>query len=116
MSQLGRQLISIVRDRANRYPDRIYEPPDGHGTSCQYVHADGKPGCLIGEALFAAGVIDADFYKSGNNMNTITQLARELDLSITSNELAWLAEVQVKQDRQDCWAVAIKSADERHPL
>lgn len=116
MSELGQLLIKLVRQKAYHDPDMVYLPPGGDEESCMYVHADGQPGCLIGQALFEAGVIDAKFFKSINNTNTITQLAREVHLPITSNELSWLAEVQCQQDERKCWAVAVAGADERHPI
>jgi hypothetical protein len=119
MSELGQQLIAIVRRKAAESPGFVYqrEAPDDEGyrpglSICKYVHSDGGPGCLIGQALFDAGLIDVDFNKSERNSSTICNLAEYYQWDIDPTEIGWLREVQRNQDRDTYWGDAVAAADD----
>lgn len=120
MTVLGEQLISIVRVEAAETPDYIYRPPNLNG-ACLYVH-QGRPSCLIGHALWGAGLIDANLpsARSGSsvyiNEESIRTVAVDLELDLSIAEINWLAHVQGKQDRASSWGDAVASADAKFPV
>lgn len=112
MSDIGQRLIAIVRQKAAAAPDFVYNPPIEEKGTCVYVH-DGKPSCLIGQALWGAGLIDASLEDSAYNTETSSPLISGylslIDIGI--NELTWLRAVQYKQDTRATWADAVAYAD-----
>lgn len=113
MSELGQKLISLVRDIAEANPDFTYVPPlkvidasDANG--CVYVH-DGKPSCLIGHALWMAGVIDSNFEDRGCNTRAAYDLTRQYGVEV--EEADWLDSVQRSQDLGVPWGEAVPEAD-----
>lgn len=127
MSDLGQQLIAIVRKKAAERPDFVYVSPEGMrehvitgqpvNGNCEYIHADGQPGCLIGQALFEAGIIDASLRDDpsppagGLNQTVFSRLAEALELPIDQDELRWLRRVQLEQDGLKPWGEAVRLAD-----
>jgi hypothetical protein len=114
MSVLGQQLIEIVRRKAAEQPDFVYGPPiaAGGAPSCFYVQ-NGQPSCLIGQALFESGVIDASIENVSHNVANVSGLAEILDLPIDADELRWLSIVQHQQDARTPWDTAVAIADTR---
>jgi hypothetical protein len=118
VSELGQQLIEIVRRKAAEQPDFFYLPPPredgGEGETCLYVHPDGTPGCIIGQALLEAGVIDASFHTRGaDNERAFPELAVDvLDLPLDAEERAWLSQVQRQQDGKCSWGWSVSRADQ----
>lgn len=121
MSDLGEQLIEIVRRKAGQQPFMEYVPElryVGNGInvpdSCKYMHDDG-PGCIIGHALFEAGLIDGSLRDDpdGLNCKVLEQLAETLELPLDEDELDWLCRVQGFQDAKQTWGNAVEFADER---
>jgi hypothetical protein len=126
MSVIGEQLISIVREKAAESPDYVYEKPlatypaqgmfDGYqDNACVYVH-DGCPSCLIGKALWDAGLIDASLEKTDANFtamvpnSTISDTVKALN-TLEVGEWNWLGHVQTFQDSLKPWGVAVEGAD-----
>lgn len=109
MSVLGQQLIDIVRDKALEQPDFVYQQIDG---VCFYVR-DKKPSCLIGQALWQVGMIDASLEDSPLNLNyeTLGGLADYFGWNIDYHELKWLRKVQRYQDTNYRWGAAVQNAD-----
>lgn len=105
MSELGQQLIQIVRDKASEAPDFIYRMPPEHGT-CMYVH-NGQPSCLIGHGLAGAGIR----VPSRHNACTIGALVDFMELPIDFDEVTWLRAAQSQQDRNRTWGDAVAYAD-----
>lgn len=124
MSDLGKQLIETVRAKAAEQPDFVYRAPmvksplsgEEHQGGCMYVHADGQPGCIVGHALFAAGLIDASLHENEANKKTINLLAHRLDLPVDHNELTWLSQAQKGQDAGHSWGKSVVGADSYAPL
>lgn len=119
MSDLGEQLIEIVRRKAGQQPFMVYEPEMryiGKGISipdsCKYMHEDG-PGCIIGHALFEAGLIDGSLRDDPDDLNVqfFENLADALELPIDDAELLWLSQVQSYQDCKQTWGIAVQNAD-----
>lgn len=113
MSELGQQLISIVRRKAAETPDHVYQRP-AFG-ACLYIEPE-CPGCLIGQALFEAGVIGMDFCRSPYNAMSFNSVIAELSLDLDHNEDVWLCTVQRTQDKALSWGEAVALADHRVPL
>lgn len=109
MSVLGQQLISAVRAHAAEKPDHIYKSPYGHGT-CVYVY-DGCPSCLIGQALWDLGLIDASFAGTAGNHVPFFSVVDHLGLVLDPDERKWLREVQYHQDARHSWGEAVAKAD-----
>ncbi len=110
MTVLGQHLISAVRARAAENPDYIYKSPFGHGT-CAYVH-DGCPSCLIGQALWDLGLIDASFAGTSGNYLPFFSVVDHLGLVLDPEERKWLREVQYYQDTQRySWGESVANAD-----
>lgn len=105
MSEFGQRLIEEVRKVAAENPDLDYKAP------CLYVKA-GKPSCLIGQALWRLGVIDADFEQDSSNVDGMRGVLDRLSLRVDGSELEWLCDVQNAQDTWATWGGAIKYADE----
>jgi hypothetical protein len=111
VSDIGEKLISIVRAKAEENPEFVYLPPGGDGTSCLYVH-DGQPSCLIGQALWGAGCINAQFERNWtHNTERIDGIALALGLELDPAEIEWLGRVQDSQDNQAPWGRAVAAAD-----
>lgn len=116
MSDLGQQLIKYVRAHAAEKPDFVYNTglaPDAPG--CVYVY-DGCASCLIGQALWDAGLIDASFEQNPTNHCPVGSLVDALQLSIDGVEQRWLRTVQYYQDARYTWGDAVRLADEEIPL
>lgn len=111
MSELGQRLIQIVRQKAAENPDFVYQYPTGRDT-CVYVHL-GKPSCLIGQALWEAGLIDASLEDRSTNREVSDTLIQVLELPLDQVEVSWLRSAQLKQDSTTySWAEAVTHADE----
>lgn len=122
MSEIGQRLIEIVRAKAAENPDFIYEPPGGSGHSCVYVYR-GEPSCLLGHALWEAGLIDEKFEHRLEELNGLTypqplneegfgDIASALNLDLDAHERAWLENVQTHQDNERMWGTAPAVADD----
>jgi|SRR6185503_2637900 len=112
MTVLGQQLISLVRAHAAEIPDFIYTSPfkdDNEYGACVYVHK-GRASCLIGRALFDAGLIDASL-SDGLNHSPIMSVIDDLNLKLDPEERRWLRNVQNYQDTRNSWGTAVAWAD-----
>lgn len=120
MSDLGKQLIETVRAKAAAQPDFVYKPPmvqpgsglAPHKDSCLYIHADGQPGCIIGHALFSAGLIDASLHKDSSNREVFSVLVGTMDLPMDDVEISWLRAAQACQDSEFPWGESVSYADD----
>lgn len=111
MSELGQRLIQIVRQKAAEDPGFVYQYPPGRDT-CLYVYL-GSPSCLIGQALWEAGLIDASLEDLEINIETFHALIQALELPIDSVEASWLASAQTRQDTNlHSWGEAVRGADD----
>lgn len=113
MSELGQKLVEIVRRKAAENPDYVYQAPgDGIAAQCLYVH-DGKPSCLIGQALLEAGVIGPDFEANADNRRGFRSLWHHIPSlqALSYDEYDWLQSVQRRQDAGEPWANAVAFAD-----
>ena len=114
MSDLGQQLISIVRAKAADNPDFVYTTPlvnQQDDPPCVYVY-DGCPSCLIGHALFDAKLIDGSLEcDQAKNSTGFTGLLDHLGLLLDTNEWKWLRQVQRYQDARRSWGEAVRQAD-----
>lgn len=117
-SVLGQQLIESVRKHAARSPRAVYLGPlDEFGnTECVYV-AHGQPSCIVGHALWDAGLIDAGFEDDGKNGSGIDTLAAHWSPleALSRDETDWLGTVQGAQDAGYQWQIAVDEADEKVP-
>lgn len=113
MSELGQKLIEIVRRKAAENPGFTYTSPIPDSTSCWYVH-DGKPSCLIGQALWEAGLID-DTIDEDDNSSSFRHLLRYKggvhSWHVEHDEANWLALAQSWQDKKYPWGHAVQQAD-----
>ena len=118
MTEIGQKLIGIVRARAAENPEFVYErqrTPAGNFGSCRYV-LDGQPSCLIGHALWGAGLIDAFFEEHYCNTYPFRTLVHELGLQqLDDNERKWLISVQHHQDDGRSWGTAVEWTDNGGP-
>lgn len=115
-SVLGQQLIESVRKQAAENPRRVYQGPldEGGNTECVYV-ASGEPSCIIGHALWQAGLVDAEFEDDGKNGSGIDSLVSSWPPleEVSDDEADWLLMVQDSQDAGMPWNVAVYEADEK---
>lgn len=117
MSAVGQDLIKHVRALAAENPDYIYESPytdddadNRHGV-CVYFY-NGCPSCLIGQALFKAGLVSGELEYTNNNHTGFLALVEGLGLELDKSELKWLGNVQRFQDSHYSWGNAVVMADE----
>jgi hypothetical protein len=102
MSELGQKIIEGVRAAAAERPD--YQDGDG----CWYIRGS-SPSCLVGHALWAAGLIDKDW--RGDDRGAIVDVVLYEEWPLDEDEVYWLANVQNSQDRGDAWGLAVALAD-----
>lgn len=118
MSEVGQKIIAKVKEKAAATPDFVYEPPRpdaafGKGTCVNVL--DGKGSCIIGQALFDLGLIDASLEADEeHNGSDAGRLIEHLGLAVDRGEVTWLKDVQFWQDRQDTWAFAVQHANEKY--
>jgi len=100
-------IIKAVRDLAEKYPETIY--PRHSVPYCKYTEGDCGPGsgCLIGQALQACGMKEKAEWADAQGKTSVMLLG----LEVSSDELAWLKDVQLYQDRGRTWKKAIDRAD-----
>lgn len=102
------ELEVIVRELAVRNPDFVYVVGE-RMMGCQYTHADGAPGCIIGAALAAAGRA-VPYVHDANTATDVQDLAKTYG-AITGDYM-WLWAVQKQQDADCTWQAAVRIADE----
>lgn len=112
MSLIGENLIRLVRQFAATTPERVYVAPQGASGRCLYVF-DGKPSCLVGMALWEAGIIGPAYEHNAGNNKSIGEIFTRLGLALDENEANWLRNVQAEQDMMIPWGVAVMKADAR---
>lgn len=117
MSEIGQKLIAAVRARAAADPGKVYKPPlVGDANGCVNVY-NGEGSCIVGCGALDAGLITLDYEFNGpQNTAGVHSLNAYLDGPLDAVEVSWLASVQVSQDREIPWGVAVLRADEVHPL
>lgn len=111
MSNRGAKLIKIIRDLAAEKPDFVYERPGNYhdGKGCVYVH-DGQPSCIVGHAMWRAGLIDDSFENMNYNHHGFGGHIPGMK-TLTGREVQWLEEVQGNQDCGETWSDAVLNAD-----
>ncbi|RAV17550.1 hypothetical protein DQP57_00565 [Mycobacterium colombiense] len=105
MSEIGQKLIEETRKVAAEYPDFIFKD------ICRYVN-DGKPGCIVGHALWNLGMVDETTEGKGFNDDGIWGLDKYLNLNLDPYEYTWLRAAQDEQDTGAPWGKAVAAADE----
>lgn len=108
MSELGQKIIEGVRAAANKHPDHVYKKTDMGG--CQYVR-DGAPSCIVGHALWAAGLIDSTCKFDERDNSGIDIIIRDEGWPLDVSEVDWLCRVQGEQDSGTPWGKAVELAD-----
>ncbi len=108
------KLMAVVREVAAEKPDFVYDAPYG---GCVYV-ADKQPSCIVGQAAWRLGLIDASFEKDEmDNSAGVTTFLRTIGADLGDDETLYgrefLDAVQEKQDQGVPWGEAIQEADER---
>lgn len=104
MSERGQALINEVRMVAAKNPDFVYQAPEdpaGASRGCLYVH-DGCPSCLVGQAMWNLGMIDAELEGEESNHCAIRFFPR-ISAILDDDEIAWLGRVQERQDNGEPW-------------
>lgn len=118
MSTIGQQLIENVRRIVAEKPDFVYYPPrneNGRFDSCQYVR-NSCGDCLIGRALWDAGLITPDLEFSTSNLIPFASLADELGLDLDTREVRWLRDIQREQDNFRPWESCLEWTDNPRPV
>lgn len=105
MSQQGEAIIAAVRQVADQAPFYVYEG------ACVYVRG-GCPGCLIGQALWKLGLIDASLEQSHLNNEPVWEILGRLLTGVDRDEMAWLERAQTAQDQGCAWESVVRQADE----
>lgn len=114
----GEQIAQAIRDIAAERPDHVYvkgERTDGITAPCLYVR-NGGPDCIVGQALWRLGVIDASLEGTPSNNQTAAGILgdlvrKEVVAPITNHTLDWIMEVQMRQDKLRPWGECISSAN-----
>ena len=112
MSEFGQKFIATVREVAAEHPDYVYDPG-----RCAYI-VDGKPGCLLGQALWRMGIISPALGRQSHNDEDIVGLLDTigLNLAIDEKEMDWVASAQALQDSNESWGDAVRITDRDCPL
>lgn len=118
----GEQIIQAIRDVASEKPDFVYARPEG-SSKCMYMH-EGKPSCLIGQALFKLGVIDAsiesvpsaDHGNSAGAGSLLNYLGEQGKIDVSFSQRRWISEVQWNQDKGATWSDSVQAADEAYAV
>jgi hypothetical protein len=111
-------VVEEVRSIAAKNPDHIYTDKDtsNPNSSCFYER-NGKPSCIMGQALFNLGVpietLSAMDRQTGGIFSFL--LTDGVSLRKESNTLYWLCTVQNLQDNLYAWGVAVATADTEFP-
>jgi hypothetical protein len=105
-------IIRNVEELAEKFPNKE--------AKCVYFHGNGRPSCIVGAALYKAGIKRKDLFHDGvynGDMNEGYGVAPELftNLGITidvdPDEIERLGMVQSAQDNGKTWAEAVKRLD-----
>lgn len=105
MSELGQRLIEEVRMVAAKNPDFVYDEPTdacGIGQGCAYVH-NGRPSCLIGQAMWNLGMIDASLEDCLDSNHCAIRFFPRIVATLDDDEIEWLTKVQERQDAKEPW-------------
>ena len=106
------EVIQAVRDLANANPEFIYEAKNpSYRGQCFYVE-DGKPSCIVGQALAKLGLtIDQLSLFDNEVTGDISAEAVGKVLGLNDITRTWLRDVQASQDAGLRWAAAVARAD-----
>lgn len=86
------------------------DPNVGKSNGCKYFHRDGRPSCIVGNLLVAAGV-DVPFTpRSKYNKVTVDELATTFPELFTEAAASVLYDVQDLQDSGVTWGEAVRPA------
>lgn len=115
MSELGQRVIAGVRLAATVKPDYVYPRVNN---SCLYIEG-GCPSCLVGQGLWFAGLIDANW--NGDDApelgsTDIASIVQHCGWDIDHDQVRWLAHVQANQDIGESWGNSVALADTEYPL
>ena len=117
-----RRALELMREVVAEYgADHVYVDPNGRtadgldGVTCVYVDwKASRPSCLVGHALFRAGVTveqlaELDYAEDGSDINGVYSDAFEL---VDGAELVFSA-AQMAQDKGQTWGTALARAERR---
>lgn len=95
-----RLLRQVVKGRENHV-----DPASGYDsrTSCKYLTRSGKPSCIVGNVLVAAGVEIPFGPRSKFNTEGIDSIYEEFPNLLTPGALKVLEHAQAMQDRGTSW-------------
>lgn len=108
MSENGQLVIKLVREVAAQQPDYVYHGDSGR---CTYVRREADrivPDCLVGHALWNAGLIDESYYDTNNRVE-IHALSDEFGFD--PDEVKWLQSLQYCQDCRITWGNSVLKTD-----
>ena len=111
MSVDATELRRKIEELVDESPDFVYEPPTGPGGTCFYTHADGTPGCLVGRALHALGLV-IPWGVPENSFDTATGLYALGYITGDRADAAWASSVQFYQDKGHTWAEALEMGND----
>ncbi|AOZ63786.1 hypothetical protein SEA_WEASELS2_208 [Rhodococcus phage Weasels2] len=116
-------LIAEVKKIAAANPDHIYTDKRdsmGFGQATCFYERNGKPSCIMGQALHTLGVpieelMAFDTTHQGSIVSLLTKYGKydshdEYGEDLVSKKLVWLNDVQYLQDTLKPWGVAVESA------
>lgn len=115
----SKALVEEVRSIAGEHSGHIYQDKDPNhpNTSCFYER-NGKPSCIMGQALFNLGVpietLSAMDIKTGGIYEFLTISEHSTD-ALDDDVLMWLNSVQNLQDNLKPWGYAVYAADTEYP-
>jgi hypothetical protein len=95
------------------YPKELLSVENEIPTECVYYDPAGQPSCMVGEVLYAMGVIldiDDECISHGANGNGLSELIDEDYIHVDTPTLELLQMAQVKQDHGMPWGEALNVA------
>lgn len=90
--------------------DFVYEKllVEGRGLVCRYV-ADGRPSCLVGQALFRAGAT-VETLEMFDSLDLPAKSMANVESHVTSRAAWVFSTAQEAQDSGETWGVAVERA------
>jgi hypothetical protein len=84
-----------------------YPPSEKSGTDCYYAHADGTPGCIVGNFIHK---LNPEFDLKSIEHATVGYALRAADIRADEDSHQLLSDCQNFQDNGESWAAALEGA------